>query len=87
MYFCLMNVIVNALILAFMNGAFSQFNFVQEAARFPYSLPGENPAKTHRKQAAACVINMLSMETKANEGSSTTSDSASTINTTWWYDY
>ena len=34
-YFCLMNVIVNAFILAFVNGAPSQFNFVQESARFP----------------------------------------------------
>ena len=43
--FCLMNVIVNAFILAFVNGAFSQFNFVQNSARFPSSLPGENRLK------------------------------------------
>ena len=42
MYFCPMNVIVNVFILVFMNGVFSQFNFVQDSARFPSSLPGEN---------------------------------------------
>ena len=36
-FFCLMNVIVN--------GAFSQFNFVQDSARFPSSLPGKNRLK------------------------------------------
>ena len=36
-----MNVIVNVFILAFVNGAFSQFNFVQDSGRFPSSLPGE----------------------------------------------
>ena len=41
-YFCLMNIIVNELIVAFVNGVFSQFNLVQDSARFPSSLPGEN---------------------------------------------
>ena len=40
-----MNVIVNALILVYVNGAFSQFNFVQDSARFPSSLPGKNRLK------------------------------------------
>ena len=43
--FYLMKVTVNAFILAFVNGAFSQFNFVQDSARFPSSLPGKNRLK------------------------------------------
>ena len=94
-----MNVIANAFILAFVNGALSPFNFAQESARFSSSLPGENQLKTHRKQAlicsgkntqsgntAKCIINMRSMKRKTNEGSSTTSDSASTVNTASTYD-
>ena len=44
-----MNVIVNAFILAFVKGAFSQFNFVPsiEPSR-------QKPAKTHREQALIC---------------------------------
>ena len=41
----LMNVIVNAFILAFVNGAFSQFYFFQDSARFSSSLPDENRLK------------------------------------------
>ena len=40
-----------------------------------------------QSRSAACVINMLSMETKTNEGSSATSHSASTINIASSYDY
>ena len=52
--FCLMIIIVNAFILAFVNGVFSQFKFAQDGARFPSSLPGEKLAKTHREQALIC---------------------------------
>ena len=41
----MMNIIVNAFILAFVNGEFSQFNFVQDSAKIPSSLPGENQLK------------------------------------------
>lgn len=34
MYFCFMNVVANAFILAFVNGARSQYNFVKPCARF-----------------------------------------------------
>ena len=51
--FCLMNIIVNAFILAFVNGAFSQFNFIQDSARFPSSPPGENWLK-HTVNALIC---------------------------------
>ena len=50
LYFCLMDVILNVFILAFVSGALSQFNFVQESARFP----GKSPAKTNCKQALMC---------------------------------
>ena len=43
--FYMMNVILNAFILAFVNGVFLQFNFVQDSARFPSSIPGENQLK------------------------------------------
>ena len=36
---------VNGFILAFVNGAFLQFNFVQDSARFPLGLPGGNRLK------------------------------------------
>ena len=45
LYYCLMNVTVNAFILVYVNCTLTQFNFVQYGARL------ENPAKTHRKQA------------------------------------
>ena len=52
-----MNVIVNEFILAFVNGMFLQLNFVQDSARFPSSLPGENQWKHTVKntQSGFCV--------------------------------
>ena len=38
---------------AFVNGAFIQFNFFQDSARFPSSLPGEKRLK-HTEQALIC---------------------------------